>query len=265
MSATPTIYHIPICPYSQRIEIVLALEGLDGRVAFEVVDPTVPRPSWLLAKTRGTTAMPILETAEGKVIKQSLIILRYVLDAFACPRLARPDPWERAVENMLIDHEGSFAAAGYRMLLNQDRARRDELEARMLDVCATLGEFLDHHSPTGPFLFEDFGLAEAVYTPFFVRFRFLEYYEGFEIPDQPRFARLRQWREACLAHPKAQQVSHEEVVKLYYDYSQGGGNGALVEGRTRSSFAFEPHWRQRPWPPRDKYGPSATDAELGLV
>ena len=43
------------------------------------------------------------------------------------------------------------------------------------------------------------------------------------------------------------------------------GNGALLPGRTRSSFVFEPNWRSRPWPPRDKYGPGATDAELGLI
>jgi glutathione S-transferase len=54
-------------------------------------------------------------------------------------------------------------------------------------------------------------------------------------------------------------------VKVYYDYAKNVGNGGLVEGRTRSSFAFEPSWRDRPWPPRDKYGVSATDAELGLV
>lgn len=28
---------------------------------------------------------------------------------------------------------------------------------------------------------------------------------------------------------------------------------------------FEPDWPQRPWPPRDKWGAGATDAELGLV
>jgi len=68
-----------------------------------------------------------------------------------------------------------------------------------------------------------------------------------------------------MAHPAAQQVSHDEIVKLYYDYAVGFGNGALPEGRERSSFVFEPHWRDRPMPPRDKYDRIATDAELGLV
>src|SRR3712207_2576317 len=52
---TPTVYHIPVCPFSQRLETPLALKGLNGRVAFHVVDITRPRPEWLLEKTRGTT------------------------------------------------------------------------------------------------------------------------------------------------------------------------------------------------------------------
>jgi len=54
-------------------------------------------------------------------------------------------------------------------------------------------------------------------------------------------------------------------VKAYYDYALGAGNGALPKARAVSSFVFTPHWSQRPWPPREKYGRSATDAELGLV
>ena len=60
-------------------------------------------------------------------------------------------------------------------------------------------------------------------------------------------------------------MSREEVVKAYDDYAKGKGNGALPPGRRVSSFVFAPHWRTRPWPPRDKYGHSATDAELGLA
>ena len=39
----------------------------------------------------------------------------------------------------------------------------------------------------------------------------------------------------------------------------------MPAGRKVSSFTFEPHWRDRPMPPRDKYERGATDAELGLV
>lgn len=260
-----TMYHIPICPFCQRLEILLALKGRRDEVAFKVVDITVPRPDWLQQKMGTTTALPVLETADGKIIKESLVILRYLEDLLPDPPVQRADPYEHAVENMLIALEGDFVAAGYRMVLNQDKDAAADFRTRLLAQYARLNAFLVEHSPAGPFLFDDFGLAEAVYTPMFMRFWFLDYYEDFALPETGDYARVAQWRDACLAHPSAQQVSKEQIVKLYYDYALGAGNGALLEGRTRSSFAFEPHWSVRPMPPRDKWGHKATDAELGLV
>ena len=258
------IHHIPVCPFSQRLEILLALKGLRDRVRFTVVDITKPRDPALLAKTRGTTALPVLELPDGRVLKESLVLLQYLEDLFPEPRVAQHDPYRRAVEGMMVRLEGDFVTAGYVMVMNQDLARRDALRDAMLKQYARLDAFLMEHAPEGTFLFEDFGWAEAVFTPFFMRFWFLDYYEGFALPDDPGFARVRRWRDACLAHPAAQQVTREEIVKVYYDYAKGAGNGAPLPGRSRSSFAFEPHWRTRPWPPRDKYTTSATDAELGL-
>ena len=134
----------------------------------------------------------------------------------------------------------------------------------MLAQYRRLDDFLEWQNPGGTFLFDRFGLAEAVFTPMFMRFWFLDYYEGFDITDQG-LERVRRWRDACLAHPAAQQVGKEEIVKLYYDYALGAGNGALPPGRAVSSFAFEPHWQERPWPPHAKYSGTATDAELGLL
>jgi glutathione S-transferase len=265
IAKTPTVYHIPVCPFSQRLEILLALKGLEGRVAFHVVDITRPRPEWMLEKTRGTTALPVLETPEGGIIKESMVILRYLEDVFPDPPVAQRGPYRRAVENMLIVQESDFAVWGYRYVMNADPARREEFRQGMLERYARLDDFLRQHSPSGSFLFEDFGMAEVVFTPFFMRFWFLEYYEDFELPLDDRYSRVREWRDACLAHPAAGQVTKEQIVKLYYDYARGAGNGALLPGRTRSSFVFEPHWSARPWPPRDKYDHAATDAELGLT
>lgn len=261
----PIIYHIPVCPFSQRVEILLALKGLSDAVDFRKVDITKPRDPELLAKTRGTTALPVLETEDGRIIKESLVILRYFEDRFPTPPVARSDPYERAVENMLIATEGPFTGAGYMFVLNQDRDKRADFEQKMLALYRQLNDFLTHHAPRGPFLFDRFGLAETVFTPMFMRFWFLDYYEGFRIPDTPDYARVRQWHDACLAHPAAQQVRYDEIVKLYYDYAIGAGNGALPKGRRHSSFAFQPDWPDRPMPPRDKWGAPASDAELGLV
>jgi glutathione S-transferase len=259
----PTLYQIPVCPFSQRLEILLELKGRRGAVDFHVVDITRPRPDWLLELSRGSTALPVLRTEQG-VLRESLVILRYFDEVLGEAPVARATPYQRAVENMLIAHEGDFTAAGYRLVMNRDPARRQQLHDRMLAEYRKLEDFLSWQSPDQDFLFEGFGLAETVFTPMFMRFWFLDYYEGFELPAEG-FARVARWRDACLAHPAAQQVDYERIVKLYYDYAMGAGNGALPPGRSVSSFTFEPDWPQRPWPPRDKYDHMATDAELGLL
>lgn len=261
-----TVHHIPVCPFSQRLEILLSLRGQRDAVRFSVVDITRPRAPELLALTGGRTALPVMVAADGTVLRESLVILRYLDAVLPGPTLARPDPLQHALENLLCTLEGPFGNAGYILVMNQDRAARQAKLDALLAVYAQIDEFLQRHgSATEPWLFDRFGWAEAVFTPLFARFAFLDYYEGFDLPAEPRFERVRRWRQACLAHPAAQQVSAEEVVKLYQDYALGFGNGAVPTGRQVSSFVFEPHWRSRPWPPRDKYGPRASDADLGLL
>lgn len=265
MTEKHIVYHIPVCPFSQRLEILLALRGLTDAVEFRVVDITKPRDPDLLAKTRGTTALPVLETKDGRILKESLVILRYLDEALPGAQLRRDDPFEHAIESMLITREGPFTMAGYLYVMNQDLASRDAHLDKLLALYRDLDDFLGYHSPIGPFLFEEFGLAETVFTPMFKRFWFLDYYEGFSLPEDKGYDRVRAWRDACMAHPATLQVTEEEIVKLYYDYALGAGNGTLPEGRKVSSFAFEPTWRSRPMPPRDKYGVPANDRDLGLV
>ncbi|MCD7058644.1 glutathione S-transferase family protein [Pelagibacterium xiamenense] len=265
----PIVYHIPVCPFSQRLEILLALKGQTHAVEFRVVDITKPRDPALLEKTRGTTSLPVLEMPDGRILKESLVILDYLDEALPGPPVRRTDPYEHAIERMLIALEGPFTGAGYMLVMNQDRAERAKKRERLLELYARIDDCLVAYGGTqregGDFLFDAFGLAETVFAPVFARFWFLEYYEGFDLPHDPRFERVRRWRTACLGHHAAQQVSREEIVKLYYDYALGMGNGALPAGREISSFAMRPHWRDRPWPPADKYGPPATDVELGLA
>jgi glutathione S-transferase len=281
----PIVHHIPVCPFSQRLEILLALKGLSERVEFRVVDITHPRDPELLAKTRGITALPVMELDAGDVLhlpgadgnmshpapvlRESLVILRYLEMRWPeAPPVSRRDALGHAVESLLAGHEGAFGNAGYAFVMNQDPARRTALHEALLREYARLNDLLEQWSPGSankPWLFDRFGWAEVVFTPLFMRFWFLEYYEGFELPRAAAYARVSRWQEACREHPAAQQVCREEIVKLYHDYARGAGNGALLPGRTRSSFVFEPHWRTRPWPPRDKWGPAPSDSQLGLL
>lgn len=258
------VHHIPICPFCQRLEILLELKERRDAVRFEVVDITRPREPHILALTSGSTALPVMEVEGHGALKESLVLMRFLEDRFPEPPVRREAPFERAVEELLLTLCDPFIGAGYRLVMNQDASRRDALIDGWNASLKALDEFLRERAVgEGPWLFERFGWAEVAFTPFFQRFAMLPYYEGVGVPDE--LTRVRAWWDACVAHPAVQQTSNEEVIKLYYDYARGKGNGALPEGRERSTFAFEPHWRDRPWPPQDKYAPGASDAALGLV
>ncbi len=95
-----TAYRIPICPFCQRLEILLELKGLQDAVAFETVDVTRARSPRLLALTDGSTALPVLELEDGRALRESLVLLDYLEARFPHPPVRRADPYERAVENL---------------------------------------------------------------------------------------------------------------------------------------------------------------------
>ena len=88
----PVVHHIPVCPFSQRLDILLTLKGRRDAVRFEVVDITRPRPAELLALTGGSTALPVLVTDGGTVLRESLALLRYLDAVLPGPRVAQDDP-----------------------------------------------------------------------------------------------------------------------------------------------------------------------------
>jgi len=92
MLSKSIVYHIPVCPFCQRLEILLELKDQPEAVQFQVVDITKPRDKELLRKTDGTTALPVLETTKGDIIKESLVILNYLDTVIAGPRIAQADP-----------------------------------------------------------------------------------------------------------------------------------------------------------------------------
>jgi len=260
-----SIYHIPVCPFSQRLEILLSLKGRQKLAEFKLIDITKPRPQWLLDKTQGTTALPVLETEDGSILKESLVIQQYIEDITPDKPVAQADPLQRAIENMLVTLAGPFADAGYSMVLNQDPKHAPEYEKKLLEIYRRINNFLELYATSDEWLFDEFGWAEVVFTPLFMRFWFLEYYDDFSLPVGNEFARVARWQSACTQHPDAQQVTREEIIKLYYDYAQGAGNGRLLPGRTVSSFSFNPPWQSRPWPDKKKYSTKQSDKQLGLI
>jgi glutathione S-transferase len=255
------LYHFPGCPYSERIEILLNFKGLANEIEDFEFDLSQPRPDWLLEKTGGSTALPVLDCGTF-TLRESTVILRYLDARFPQHRLCHPDPERHGIESLLGLMGSSYAKAGYLLLRNRDQAIHEELRLAFDTQYAGIDAFLRQHGGDGPYLFDSFGWAEVMLTPLLKRLECLDYYDTYRIPEE--LDRVRKWHAACIGHPAAQSRTIEEIVKLYYDYSRGASSGSLVPGRRKSSFAIDPCWRSRPFPPRDKWGDGKTDLELGL-
>jgi glutathione S-transferase len=96
-----TMYHIPGCPFSERVEVLLHLKELSHLMADVEIDISKPRPDWLLEKTRGTTSLPALELENGATLKESMVIGAPVARCMRCAS-SGPAPQSRRVDEALL-------------------------------------------------------------------------------------------------------------------------------------------------------------------
>ncbi|WP_374565967.1 glutathione S-transferase family protein [Ideonella sp.] len=193
MSAPLTLVSHALCPYVQRVAIVLVEKG----VAFERRNIDLAhKPSWFLAMSPlGKT--PVLQVG-GQAVFESAVICEYLDDTHG-PRLHPADALERALHrgwmefgSALLNTIGQFYSAPDEAA---PQARAGDIRGRLQQLDATLG-------PGPYFAGERFSLVDAVFAPVF------RYFEVFDtIDDFGFFAGLPglvRWRAALAARPSVQ-------------------------------------------------------------
>jgi len=242
-----TIYSVAACPYAQRTRILLDLKSLDAKLV--ELDLSKKRPDWFLA-INPTGKVPALVHG-GKPLNESSVINEYLEEVFPDPPVFPADPYRKAFARILVDYcNTTFATNMYRLLMEQDAARRPRIEAAANKDWIWLEDMLMRLAPDQDLPFGAFGMAELTYAPFFLRYALNEYFWGYDIPNG--LPRVRRWRQAALDHGavKATALPADHYLKLYADYALGFANGAVPPGRERS--ALDPGWplEARPLPPR---------------
>ncbi len=253
MSATADngikIYSMWACPYAQRTRILLELKQLPYQVI--EIDLTKPRPDWFLA-LNPTGKVPVIEH-EGHVLNESSLINEYLDEAYPQVPVLPVDPYQRFAARTLVEFCNSrFAPNMYRALMEQDESRRDKVQKQAASDWTALEALLERFDAQGDSVFGKFGVVELTYAPFFERYVLNGHYWGFQPLNQPGLARVQRWRDAVLAHPAVRRTSiaPTDYIKLYEDYAYGCSNGAVPEGRTRSSFDLSVPLSNRPMPAR---------------
>ena len=90
------LYHDPRAPNPRRVRIFLAEKG----VAYDTIEVSIANAanqSPEFRRKNPLALLPVLELVDGRILRESIAICRYIEELHPEPNLFGADPWERAV------------------------------------------------------------------------------------------------------------------------------------------------------------------------
>ncbi|KAL2345014.1 hypothetical protein Fmac_006299 [Flemingia macrophylla] len=158
---TTRLYISYSCPFAQRVWITRNYKELQDKIKLVPID-LQNRPAWYKEKVYHENKVPALEH-NGKVVGESLDLIKYVDENFDGPSVIPSDPAKKEFGEQLISHVDTFTRELYTSLkgdaIQQSSPTFDYLEN-------ALGKFDD-----GPFLLGQFSWVDIAYVPFVERFQ----------------------------------------------------------------------------------------------
>lgn len=97
------LYHDPRAPNPRRVRIFLA----EKSVAYDTIEVLIAQAANLTDEFRRKnpiSLLPVLELPDGRVLRESMAICRYIEETQPEPNLFGADPWERAQIEMWNRH-----------------------------------------------------------------------------------------------------------------------------------------------------------------
>ncbi|XP_010543353.1 PREDICTED: glutathione S-transferase L3 [Tarenaya hassleriana] len=158
---TTRLYTSYICPYAQRVWITRNLKGMQDKIKLVPID-LGNRPAWYKEKVYPENKVPALEH-NGKVIGESLDLIKYLDSNFEGPSLYPEDPAKREFGEELLKYTDMFNNTIYSSFKG-DPAKET---APVLDYL----ENALHRFSDGPFFLGQLSLVDIAYIPFIERFQ----------------------------------------------------------------------------------------------
>ena len=97
------LYHDPRAPNPRRVRIFLA----EKNVAYDTIEVLIAQGGHLtddFRRKNPISLLPVLETEDGRVLRESMAICRYIEESHPEPNLFGADAWERAQIEMWNRH-----------------------------------------------------------------------------------------------------------------------------------------------------------------
>lgn len=191
--ADPILYSFRRCPYAMRARLALAVS--DVRYELREVRLSAKPNAMLAISPKGT--VPVLRTADGAVIDQSLAIMRWALS------LSDPDDWlPRDDPALIASNDGSFK---HHLDRYKYPDRHGSNAARHRDLGLLFLRELDARlAATGQLAGTRLGITDAAILPFVRQFAVVdrEWFDTLTLPH------LQAWLAAHLASDLFRRVMY---------------------------------------------------------
>ncbi|KAL5546251.1 hypothetical protein UlMin_005938 [Ulmus minor] len=204
---TTRLYTSYICPFAQRVWITRNYKGLQDKIKLVPFD-LQNRPPWYKEKVYPENKVPALEH-NGKIIGESLDLIKYVDSNFEGPSLSPDDPAKRKFGEELLSYLDTFTRAVFTSFKSEPAK---EAGAQFDYLEDALKKFDD-----GPFFLGQFSLVDIAYVTLIERFQiFLSEAFKYDITaGRPKFAAWIEEINKIDAYKQTKKTDPKELVELY--------------------------------------------------
>jgi glutathione S-transferase len=207
-----TLVSFDLCPYVQRVAIVLAEKG----IAFKRIDVDLAdKPEWF-KRMSPLGKVPLLKVGDHALF-ESAIIVEYLEETHA-PALHPADPLAKARHRAWMEFGSSILGDIWVIETTKDRTAFDAKVTLLKEKFAQIEAVL-----AAPwFAGEAFSIVDAVFAPAFRYFDTFDAIVDLHVFD--RLPKVRQWRRALAARPtviKAVVPDYAERLRAFLARQDG--------------------------------------------
>ncbi|KAF3442068.1 hypothetical protein FNV43_RR15984 [Rhamnella rubrinervis] len=204
---TTRLYTYFPCPFAQRVWTTRNYKGLQDKIKLVPID-LYNRPAWYKEKVYPQNKVPALEH-NGKIIGESIDLIKYVDSNFEGPSLFPEEPAKRQFGEELLSYVDKFVGGIYASF-KSDPIKEANTQFDYLENA--LSKFDD-----GPFLLGQFSLADIAYIPFVERFQiFLSEAFKYDITaGRPKLASWIEELDKIDAYKVTKVTDPKELVEMY--------------------------------------------------
>ncbi|OMO72657.1 hypothetical protein CCACVL1_17674 [Corchorus capsularis] len=200
-----TLYLAYVCPFAQRVWITRNYKGLQDRIKLVPLN-LQNRPAWYKEKVNPENKVPALEH-NGKIIVESLDLIKYIDSNFEGPSLLPDDPEKKKFFEELASYVDKFLGTVFTSFkgdTTKSGPAFDYLENAL-------------HKFDGPFLLGEFSLADIAYITFVERFQIFlsEVFQYDVVAGRPKLAAWIEEANKIDAYRQTKKLDPKELVETY--------------------------------------------------